>query len=102
MRTWSKTKAILVGPKPVSSLMRIAGRRLAALARRGVSLKQAMSPNPKIQERLRLWRELLQGAWIHARRGETPRSAHVALVELFIASGGRANDILAKAVGIAH
>jgi hypothetical protein len=110
MPTWPKVKAILAGPKPISSVSLAVGRRAASLARRGgavpqrglAALKQALGPSPAARERWRLWRELFRGAWIHARGGETPRSAHVALIDLFIASGGRANDVLAKAVAIVH
>jgi ectoine hydroxylase-related dioxygenase (phytanoyl-CoA dioxygenase family) len=48
------------------------------------------------------WIRLLRGAWIHARTGDTPRSAHVALMALFIKSGGRANDFLSRAIGLVH
>jgi ectoine hydroxylase-related dioxygenase (phytanoyl-CoA dioxygenase family) len=48
------------------------------------------------------WVRLLRGAWTHARTGETPRSAHFALLALFIKTGGRANDLMSKAVGLMH
>lgn len=40
------------------------------------------------------WVRFLRGAWVHARTGETPRSAHFALLALFIKTGGRANDVM--------
>jgi hypothetical protein len=48
------------------------------------------------------WVRFLRGAWVHARTGETPRSAHFALLALFIKTGGRANDVMSKAVGLLH
>jgi Phytanoyl-CoA dioxygenase (PhyH) len=117
MQTWPRIKAILAGPEPMSALMGVVRRRLAALVRMGLSLcaralslpgraflaiKGALSPSPELNERLRLWRELVRGAWIHWRGGETPSSAHHALIGLFIRSNGRTNDMLAKAVGIVH
>jgi hypothetical protein len=48
------------------------------------------------------WATLLSGALVNARTGKTPKSAHHALVELFMTSGGRANDLIARAVQIMH
>jgi hypothetical protein len=45
---------------------------------------------------LRAWMRLLYGAALHALTGKTPKSAHLALVDLFIASAGRANDVAAR------
>lgn len=45
--------------------------------------------------RVRAWMRLLYGALVHALTGKTPKSAHLALVDLFIASAGRANDLAA-------
>ena len=44
---------------------------------------------------LRAWIRLFYGALVHALTGKTPKSAHLALVDLFIASAGRANDLAA-------
>jgi len=44
---------------------------------------------------LRAWMQLLYGALIHALTGKTPKWAHRALVDLFIANAGRANDLAA-------
>lgn len=71
----------------------------AAVTAKLVELNQSTDPRTK---HMMMWVKLLRGAWIHARGGETPRSAHVALVDLFIESSGRTNDKLAKAVAIAH
>src|SRR5437879_4544247 len=46
------------------------------------------------------WVRFLRGAWTHARTGETPRSAHFALLALFIKTQGRANDLMSSAVGM--
>jgi ectoine hydroxylase-related dioxygenase (phytanoyl-CoA dioxygenase family) len=48
------------------------------------------------------WATLLRGALVNARMGVTPKSAHHALVELFMMSGGRANDLMARAMQIMH
>jgi hypothetical protein len=48
------------------------------------------------------WTTLLRGALVNALTGETPKSAHHALVELFTTSGGRANDLMASAVQFMH
>jgi ectoine hydroxylase-related dioxygenase (phytanoyl-CoA dioxygenase family) len=48
------------------------------------------------------WIILLRGLWVHARTGETPKSAHHALMALFIKSGGRVNDVLSNVIGLAH
>lgn len=68
---------------------------------RGLVLKLNPSSNPQTNY-VMTWIKLLRGAWIHARGGDTPRSAHVALIDLFVESGGRANDTLAKAFALAH
>ena len=60
-------------------------------------LKQ--TPILRIIERgrhLRAWTRFLSGAVVHALTGKTPKSAHLALVDLFIASAGRANDLAAR------
>ena len=44
------------------------------------------------------WAQLLAGAAVHVVRGETPKFSHIALVKLFIATGGRDNDRLARVV----
>jgi hypothetical protein len=44
------------------------------------------------------WIELLCGAAVHAIQGRTPRSSHQALVKLFMATGGRDHDRLARIV----
>ncbi|MBI3529704.1 MAG: phytanoyl-CoA dioxygenase family protein [Betaproteobacteria bacterium] len=48
------------------------------------------------------WARLLKGALIHALRGETPRTAQQALVNLFVMSQGRTNDFLAWVLSIRH
>ena len=45
---------------------------------------------------LRAWTRLLYGGLVHALTGETPKWAHRALVDLFIANAGRANDTAAR------
>lgn len=71
-----------------------------------VELKRYFSPeqeeNLLPRSRLGPWLKLFRGAWIHMRTGETPRSAHVALMALFIRTGGRANDLLSSVIGILH
>jgi SAM-dependent methyltransferase/ectoine hydroxylase-related dioxygenase (phytanoyl-CoA dioxygenase family) len=77
----------------------VVGRVKNPIMAKAVALSQSSNPRTRY---LMTWVKLLRGAWIHARGGDTPRSAHVALIDLFVASGGRDNDILAKAVGMAH
>jgi hypothetical protein len=48
------------------------------------------------------WVRLLRGAWIYVRTGETPYPAHIALLALFIKTGGRANDFMSRVVGLLH
>ena len=51
---------------------------------------------------LRAWARLLHGAIVHTLTGKTPKSAHAALVDLFIASAGRANDVAARFLSILY
>jgi hypothetical protein len=51
---------------------------------------------------IKAWNRVLWGASMLALEGKTPQSAHQALVHLFIASGGRANDFLARVVELFH
>jgi hypothetical protein len=44
------------------------------------------------------WANVIVGFAVHIVRGETPKSAHLALVTLFAISGGKANDLLARIV----
>jgi len=100
MVSLKKAKAISSEPKPERA--NLIGRPMAVV-RKGVrALRRMLGPKPAVRERWCLWGEVLKGAWVHARSGETPRSAHAALIDLFIASGGRANDLLSKAVAIIH
>lgn len=71
----------------------------SAIIDKAIALSQ--SPNPRTRHAM-TWAKVLRGAWVHWRGGGTPRSAHVALIDLFTTTGGRANDLLARAVGIAH
>ena len=48
------------------------------------------------------WVVLLAGAVVHWIRGRTPKPSHLAIVALFMDSGGRANDFLASAVAAFH
>ena len=70
-----------------------------ALMTKAVALNQSTDPRTRY---LMNWAKLLRGAWIHWRGGDTPRSAHVALIDLFVETGGKANDMLARAVAVAH
>jgi ectoine hydroxylase-related dioxygenase (phytanoyl-CoA dioxygenase family) len=89
MRTWSEVKALLADPP------RLWAGFVGRLSRLPFSNSQ----------KLQYLRELkIVGSGIlAAERGEdTPRAAHVALMNLFMASGGRANDLLSAAVGFFH
>jgi hypothetical protein len=48
------------------------------------------------------WGKLLYGSAVHAIRGETPKFAHEALVNLFVMGHGKVNDRLAKIVAWMH
>src|SRR5947209_6011403 len=48
------------------------------------------------------WGAVLAGGLVHWLRGQTPKRAHLALVTLFMETGGRANDALARAVAAFH
>lgn len=48
------------------------------------------------------WLSLLSGVAMHLFRGVTPKPAHQALVTLFVLSGGRANDRLARLINLFH
>src|SRR6266480_4708107 len=48
------------------------------------------------------WAGLLHGALVHQLTGQTPSRAHLALVNLFTMSKGRANDSLARMLFILH
>jgi len=51
---------------------------------------------------LNWWRLFLWGSLVHQVTGETPKVAHLALVNLFMETGGRANDFLARVIGLVH
>jgi ectoine hydroxylase-related dioxygenase (phytanoyl-CoA dioxygenase family) len=93
MRNLSDVQSLVIDP---SRLGRALVRRLGPL----FGLKDESPLLPK--SRIGPWIKLLYGAWVHMRTGETPQSAHLALIALFIRSGGRANDLLSRAVGILH
>ena len=93
MRTWTEVQSLMFDPPRLGKAV---VRRLKTL----VGLDEADTLLPK--SRIGPWIKLLRGALIHARTGETPQSAHLALIALFIRSRGRANDILSNAVGILH
>jgi hypothetical protein len=48
------------------------------------------------------WFRFAHGALMHWITGRTPRRSHLALVNLFTSSSGRANDTLARALTILH
>lgn len=48
------------------------------------------------------WTRFVCGALVHWATGRTPRRSHLALVNLFTASAGRANDFLARALAVLH
>ncbi|SRR6266480_3837820 len=48
------------------------------------------------------WAGLLHGALVHQLTGQTPSRAHLALVNLFTMSRGRANDSLARMLSVLH
>lgn len=48
------------------------------------------------------WARLLCGVVVHQLTGRTPNRAHLALVNLFTMTGGRANDWLARGLSILH
>src|SRR5207253_3631320 len=49
---------------------------------------------------LRAWLLLLAGLIGHGIRGKTSHRAHMALVDLFVRTGGWSNDLLSRAVGV--
>ena len=120
MRTWPEIKSVLADPTRLRAAIywRLSSpfRRVGALgarstvrAKAGVSAMKASLRSvanrllpPETRRRVDLWRTVLSGGWTHYRGGETPRDAHVALIDLFIESRGTANDRLAKLVGLAH
>jgi ectoine hydroxylase-related dioxygenase (phytanoyl-CoA dioxygenase family) len=93
MRNLSDVQSLVIDP---SRLGRALVRRLRPLF--GLNDESPVLPKSRIGP----WIKLLYGAWVHMRTGETPQSAHLALIALFIRSGGRANDLLSRAVGILH
>ena len=60
--------------------------------------------NAFVQRALHLaeWIRFAYGALMHWMTGRTPRRSHLALVNLFTASGGRTNDRLASMLSILH
>ncbi len=48
------------------------------------------------------WLRFAYGALVHWTTGRTPQRSHLALVNLFTASAGRANDAMAKALAAVH
>ena len=48
------------------------------------------------------WSSLLWGALTHLIRGKTPKRAHLALINLFVLTRGRANDFMSSMLSIAH
>jgi len=48
------------------------------------------------------WARFAYGALVHWATGRTPRRSHLALVNLFTASAGRANDSLARILSLLH
>jgi len=48
------------------------------------------------------WIRFACGALVHWTTGRTPRRSHLALVNLFTASAGRANDLLARGLALLH
>jgi ectoine hydroxylase-related dioxygenase (phytanoyl-CoA dioxygenase family) len=48
------------------------------------------------------WARLVHGALVHQLTGQTPNRAHLALVNLFTRSSGRANDSLARMLSVLH
>lgn len=51
---------------------------------------------------VRDWARVINGGIVLTLTGDTPRSSHSALVNLYIASGGKANDKLSRVVEMAH
>src|SRR5437588_311666 len=75
---------------------------LRAVARR---LRARFAVVNYLLERTRLimeWAGLLYGALIHRITGRTPNRSHLALVNLFTMSKGRANDSLSWMLSILH
>jgi ectoine hydroxylase-related dioxygenase (phytanoyl-CoA dioxygenase family) len=66
------------------------------------SVAAQLAPSQQTRRKLEDWNEVVRGIWNAEHGQETPRSAHVALMSLFMESGGRANDRLATMVGLAH
>jgi ectoine hydroxylase-related dioxygenase (phytanoyl-CoA dioxygenase family) len=93
MRTWSEVQSLVGDPQRLGAAVI---RRLRSAI--GLDEESPLLPKSPIGP----WIRLLHGAWVHMRTGETPQSAHLALIALFIRSGGRANDLLSRAVGILH
>ena len=89
MRTWSEVKALLADPP----------RLWAGLVGR---LFRRPSLNSQKLQYLRELKIVGSGILAAERGQDTPRAAHVALMNLFMASGGRANDLLSAVVGFFH
>ena len=89
MRTWSEVKALLGDPP----------RLWAGLVGR---LFRRPSLNSQKLQYLRELKIVGSGILAAERGQDTPRAAHVALMNLFMASGGRANDLLSAVVGFFH
>jgi Phytanoyl-CoA dioxygenase (PhyH) len=89
MRTWSEVKALLADPP----------RLWAGFVARLFRLPLL---NSRKMQYLRDLKIVGSGILAAERGQDTPRAAHVALMNLFMASGGRANDLLSAVVGFFH
>lgn len=99
MRTWSEVRALLADPPRLwAGLMARCKARLFSLFR---SLSRLFLSSQKF-EYLRDLGVVGSGILAAERGQDTPRAAHVALINLFMASGGRANDLLSSVVGFFH
>ena len=97
MRTWSEIKAILADPPRVW-----AGMSARLLQTLGFLRSRLMSLSPQTVQYVNQTKVVAAGIWAAERGRDTPRSAHVALINLFMASGGRANDLFSRAVAFIH
>lgn len=96
MRTWSEVKSILADPPRLWAGL---SGRLKGLSS-GVRQRYFLSPQKsKYLNDLKL---VVSGIWAAERGRETSRAAHVALMDLFMASGGRVNDLLSRIIAFAH
>jgi ectoine hydroxylase-related dioxygenase (phytanoyl-CoA dioxygenase family) len=98
MRTWPEIKSICLDPARLRSAI---VWKLKAPFRHLLSWLCSL-PSRETKRNFGNWIEVLRAIWNIERGQETPKSAHVALTSLFMASGGRANDLLAMTIGFAH